>query len=37
MRVGRIIGATTEKDHSNVTEHMKQCIEKQVYVVMVLD
>lgn len=37
MRVGRIVGATTEKDHSNVTEHMKQCIENQVYAVMVLD
>lgn len=27
MRLGKIIGATTEKDHDNVTMHMKQCVE----------
>ena len=37
MRVGRIVGATTEKDHDKVTEHMKQCIETKTFAVLVLE
>lgn len=36
MRLGKIISATTEKDHDKVTNHMKTCIETKKFTPMKL-